>query len=215
MADAVLRVILADDHPVFRAGLRGVLDRMTDATVVAEAGDGADVVRLTTEHRPDVVLMDLHMPGLGGVEATRRITAAHPDVAVVVLTMLEDDGSVLAALRAGARGYLLKGADEAEIAASLRIVAAGGIALGPLVGGRMVEVLTGDLTAPAAPFPELTERERDVLRLLARGRSNPAIAAELHLGRQTVRNYVSSIFAKLDVADRGEAIVRARDAGLR
>lgn len=208
-----LRVLLVDDHPVFRSGLRGVLDRMVGATVVGEAGDGSTAVRLAADLVPDIVLMDLHMPGISGVDATRLITAANPDVAVVVLTMLEDDGSVFAALRAGARGYLLKGVGETEIEAALRVVATGGVVFGPTVASRML-VHFAARPPRAGPFPQLTERETEVLRLVAHGRSNVAIAAELHLSHQTVRNYVSSVFAKLHVADRAEAIVRARDSGL-
>ena len=186
---------------------------MPDACAVGEAADGETALRLVLELAPDVVLMDLHLPGLSGIEVTDKITERHPDVAVVALTMLEDEGSMLAAIRAGARAYLLKGADEAEISATLRVVSAGGVVFGPDVAARALASIRAENSTRARPFAGLSQREAEVLELLARGRSNLAIASTLHLGHQTVRNYVSNIFTKLGVEDRAEAIVRARESG--
>lgn len=209
----VFRVLLVDDHPMFRSGLRGVVDRMPDACAVGEAGDGETALRLFGELTPDVVLMDLHLPGLSGIEVTREMTERDPNVAVVALTMLQDEGSMLAAMRAGARAYLLKGADEGEIAATMRMVRAGGVVFGPDVAARALASVRAEHPTPPRPFAGLSQREVDVLDQLARGRSNLAIASTLHLSHQTVRNYVSTIFTKLGVEDRAEAIVRARQAG--
>jgi DNA-binding NarL/FixJ family response regulator len=210
----ILRVLIADDHPLFRAGVRAVVERMADGRVVGEAGTGREAAALALELAPDIVLMDLHMPEENGIEASRRICATTP-AAVIVLTMLEDDDSVFAALKAGARGYLLKGADEAEIVSAIRVVGDGGAVLGPAVASRTLQFfITADLAAPSPTFPELTDRERKVLELLATGKSNAAIAATLYLSQKTVRNYVSNIFTKLHIADRAEAIIRAREAGL-
>ena len=208
-----LRVVLVDDHPMFRQGLRVLLEDL-GVVVVAEAGDGHAGVEAVVEHRPDVVCMDLQMPGLSGVEATRRLTEVQPDAKVLVLTMVEDDQAVFAAVQAGALGYLLKGAGQEEISRALASVAAGQGVYGPEIARRLRSFFTGAAVASAQPFPALSEREREVLTLIAEGASNTDIARRLFLSDKTVRNYVSSIFTKLDVTGRPEAIVRAREAGL-
>ena len=208
-----LRVVVADDHPVFRSGLRTLLEDL-GMQVVAEAADGHSAVELAMTHAPDVVLMDLQMPGVSGLEATRRLSGAAPGIRVLVLTMVEDDGTLFAALRAGAAGYLLKGAGPDEIDRAVRGVAAGEAVYGAGVADRLRAMFTAGPAPAAAPFPQLAERERDVLALLASGASNTEIARRLFLSDKTVRNYVSSIFSKLGVRDRAQAIVRAREAGL-
>ena len=210
-----IRVLIADDHPFFRDGVRVLLEATPETAVAGEATTGDEVIALAERLQPDVVLMDLKMPGPNGIEATRRILAASPHIAVLVVTMYEDDDSVFAALRAGARGYLLKGADEEELLRAIRGVARGEAIFGPTIARRLLRFFAApQLTAPPPPFPELTEREREVLALLARGRSNPEIAGQLYLSPKTVRNHVSNILSKLQVADRAQAMVRARDAGL-
>jgi DNA-binding NarL/FixJ family response regulator len=211
----MIRVVVADDHPVFRRGLVGVLTEDSSVQVVGEAADGDTVLELAAQCSPDVVLMDLHMPGTGGVEATRRLAVEQPDVAVLVLSMLDDDESVHAALQAGARGYLVKGADGERIADAVRSVAAGEAVFGADVAGRILGVLSAQRrSARPGPFPMLTDREEEVLRLIANGASNGDIARKLVLSDKTVRNHVTNIFAKLGVTDRPQAIVRAREAGL-
>jgi len=211
----VIRVVLVDDHPVFRHGLRALLGAIDGVEVVAEGADGAEAIRLVDEWSPEVVGMDLNMPGITGVEATRRIVSAAPATGVLVLTMFEDDESVFAAMRAGARGYLVKGADSPDVVRAITAVAGGEAIFGPSVAQRVLGYLTRPLTAQdEVVFPELTSREREVLTLLAAGRSNNQIAQALSLSSKTVRNNVSSIFSKLQVADRSEAIVRARRAGM-
>lgn len=208
-----VRVLVADDHPVFRSGLRTLLEDL-GVEVVGEAPDGGAAVQLALEHRPDVVLMDLQMPGVNGLQATRRLADAAPDVRVLVLTMVEDDAMLFAALRAGAAGYLLKGAGPEEIDRAVRGVAAGDAVYGAGVAGRLRAMFAAGPAAAPVAFPQLVERERDVLALMATGASNPEIARRLFLSDKTVRNYVSSIFAKLGVRDRAQAIVTAREAGL-
>jgi DNA-binding NarL/FixJ family response regulator len=208
-----IRVLLADDHPVVRGGLRALLESLPGYEVVGEATDGDAAVREAQLTKPDVVLMDIRMPGIDGIEATRQVRAAVPETAVLVLTMLDDDDTVFAAMRAGAQGYLLKGAEQGDIDRAIRAVVAGEAIFSPGVAQRVL----GFFAAPVAgsdPFPELTAREREVLDLVAAGRRNQAIAAELFLSPKTVANHISSIFAKLAVADRSEAIVRARRGGL-
>lgn len=208
-----LRVVLVDDHPMFRQGLRTLLEDL-GVTVLAEAADGESGVAAVVEHRPDVVFMDLQMPGVSGVEATRRLTDLEPDVKVLVLTMVEDDQAVFAAIQAGALGYLLKGAGQEEISRALASVATGQAVYGAGIARRLRGFFAGGGDASAKPFPSLSEREREVLALIAEGASNTDIARRLFLSDKTVRNYVSSIFAKIDVAGRSEAIVKAREAGL-
>jgi DNA-binding NarL/FixJ family response regulator len=213
MSTARVRVLLADDHPLFRQGLRTIIAGAPDLEVVAEAATGVEAVSLTHELEPDVVLMDLHMPELGGLEATRRILEQRSDVRVLVLTMIEQDAMVLAALQAGARGYLLKGADRDEVLRAVRGVAQGDAVLGAAVADRLSDLL--ERSPPTArPFPELTDREHQVLELIASGSTNAEIAAELELSLKTVRNNVSNVLTKLRVAGRAQAIVKARDAGL-
>jgi DNA-binding NarL/FixJ family response regulator len=209
-----IRVLIADDHPLFRDGLRGLLASRDGLDVVGEAASGQEAVTLAASAFPDVVVMDLHMPGLNGIDATRRIMAASPHTAVLVLTMFSDDDSVFAAMRAGARGYLLKGAGQVEIVQAIQTVARGEAVFGPAIADRVLAYFSGPQPAPAEAFPELTEREREVLELLARGELNAAIGRRLGLSPKTIRNHVSNIFAKLQVADRAQAVIRAREAGL-
>ncbi|GAA1574092.1 response regulator transcription factor [Actinomadura kijaniata] len=209
-----IRVLITDDHPVFREGLKGLLHALGGIEVVGEAECGPDAVRMAAELQPDVVVMDLHMPGGNGIEATRTLTRASPRIGVLVLTMFRDDDSVFAAMRAGARGYLLKESGAEEIARAVRAVAAGEAIYGPEIARRVLTYFTDMPDPRQAAFPQLTEREREVLELIAQGRSNSEIAAALFLSQKTVRNHVSNIFMKLHVADRAQAIVLAREAGL-
>jgi DNA-binding NarL/FixJ family response regulator len=210
-----LRVLICDDHPVFRNGLRMLLSAQDGIDVVGDASTGREAVTRADELQPDVVVMDLQMPELNGIEATREIVATSPHVKVLVLTMFEDDDSVFAAMRAGARGYLLKGADQDEIVRAIEAVGSGEAIFGPRVAARVIEYFTTPQPTHAAQaFPELTARELEVLERIARGESNATIARHFVLSQKTVRNHVSNIFTKLQVADRAQAIVRAREAGL-
>lgn len=210
-----LRVLLADDHPVFRMGLRALLNSLPETVVVGEASDGAAAVRLAAELRPEVVVMDLNMPGMNGVDATRSIVSDQSNTYVLVLTLSEDDESVFAAMRAGARGYLVKGSETDEVVAAITAVGRGEAIFGPSVAQRILTFLTRPLSAyDEQMFPELSHREREVLDLIATGVSNTDIARRLFLSPKTVRNHISHVFTKLQVADRAQAIVRARAAGL-
>ena len=210
-----IRILVADDHALFRDGLRALFGSVPDAEVVGEAATGEEAVARAEELQPDVVLMDIQMPGVNGIEATRRIVSQSPHVGVVVVTMFEDDDSVFAAMRAGARGYVLKGADQDEILKVIRAVAGGEAFFGMEIARRLMSFFSGPKPlAPAEAFPALTAREREVLDLLAKGRSNNEIARDLFLSQKTVRNHISNVFAKLQVADRAQAIVRAREAGM-
>ena len=216
MTGGAIRVVLADDHPVYRQGLAAVVSDADDVDLVGVAADGGEAVALAVEHTPDVALLDVHMPGISGIDATRRLAVEAPQVAVLVLTMLEDDESVLAAMAAGARGYLVKGATGDRILAAIRAVAAGEAVFGPSVAGHILDLVGTDRRASrhGRTFAALTEREEEVLALIAAGRSNREIAQVLVVADKTVRNHVSSIFTKLQVADRAQAIVKAREAGL-
>jgi DNA-binding NarL/FixJ family response regulator len=212
-----LTVVVADDHPMYRNGIRAALDDVDDIDVVGEATDGDQAVEAARSLRPDVVLMDLHMPGTNGIEATRRLVNEVPDVGVLVLTMFDDDESLFAAVRAGARGYLVKGAAQEQIVRAIRAVAGGEVVFGSGVAERVIAFFaaSGRIGSRAGrQFPELTERELEVLELIARGLNNTEIARRLVVSDKTVRNHVSSVFTKLHVADRAQAIVRARESGL-
>ncbi len=215
-----VRVLIAGDHPVVRGGLRALLGTIEGLEVVGEAVDGVAAIREAHVLHPDVVLMDVRMPGVDGIEATRRLRAALPDVAVIMLTMYDDDATVFTAMQAGARGYLLKGAEQEEIVAAIRAVAAGQAIFGPGVAARVLGFFATPPVPSARPalgnepFPQLTEREREILAHLAAGKRTAAIAAELFLSPKTVSNNLTAIFAKLQVADRAGAIIRAREEGL-
>ena len=209
------RILIADDHALFRYGLRAMLSSVPEFEVVGEAATGEEAAARTAELRPDVVLMDIQMPEVNGIEATRRIVEGNPGVGVIVLTMFGDDDRVFAAMRAGARGYVLKGADGDEVLRVIRAVTSGEARFGPEIAKRLMGFFSA--TRPAAPleaFPELTAREREVLELIAQGRSNAEITRRLFLSPKTVRNHISNIFTKLQVSDRAQAIVRAREAGM-
>jgi DNA-binding NarL/FixJ family response regulator len=208
-----LRVLVADDHPLFRAGLRSTFEFAESIELVGEVESGEQAIEAARRLEADVVVMDLHMPGLNGIEATRAIVASRPETGVLVLTMFEDDDSVFAAMRAGARGYLLKGADQEEILRAVQAVGRGEAIFGPSIARRVIEFMSRPVQRPVL-FPELTDREREVLELIAQGLSNARIAEHFVLSQKTVRNHVSNIFTKLRVADRAQAIVRAREAGL-
>jgi DNA-binding NarL/FixJ family response regulator len=215
MTGQSLNVVIADDHPAFRVGLRVLLEAM-HVDVLAEAATGEEAVSIVIDRAPDVVLMDLHMPDLGGIEATRRIVAAAPRSSVLVLTMFEDDDSVFAALRAGARGYLLKGAGQEELGRAIQAVACGEAIFSPAIATKVIDFFARADPAglPPTVFSDLTNREREVLDLIAQGLPNSEITRRLVLSPKTVRNHVSNILNKLQVRDRAEAIVRAREAGL-
>jgi DNA-binding NarL/FixJ family response regulator len=209
-----IRVLIADDHPVFRFGLRMVLLAERDLELAGEAENGHEAVELAQELRPDVALLDLNMPELDGIGATSQIVRVSPRTGILILTMLEDQASVLAAMRAGARGYIVKGSGSAEIARAIRGVAAGEAVLGPSVAGMVLSALQPPAPSSDRPFPDLTRREYEVLQLLAQGQSNNAIADRLFVSEKTIRNHLSIIFDKLDVASRAEAIVLAHRNGI-
>ena len=213
MADSI-RVLIADDHPLFRDGMHGLLDSVSDTEVVGEANSGEEVVARAAELQPDVILMDIKMPGMNGIEATREILQVSPHIAILVVTMFEDDDFVFAAMRAGARGYLLKGANQMETLRAIRAVANGEAIFGPVIAQRLLTFFAAAPTAPPKVFPELTEREGEILQLIARGQTNEEIAGALGLSLKTERNHVSNIYSKLQVADRAQAVIRAREAGL-
>jgi DNA-binding NarL/FixJ family response regulator len=214
-----IQVLIADDHLFYREGVRTLLQGVPDIEVVSEAATGDDAITQAAQLQPHVILMDIKMPGLNGIEATRRIQHTSSHIGVLVVTMFEDDDSVFAAMRAGARGYLLKDADQDELVQAVRAVSRGQAIFSPAIAQRLIQyfaVLPSQAAHAGPPlvFPELTDREREVLALIARGDSNAAIAHRLVLSIKTVQNHVSNIFSKLQVADRAQAIVRARAAGL-
>lgn len=210
----MIRLLVADDHPAYRRGLELMLANAADIEIVGEADTGARAVELATSLRLDVILMDLRMPDLDGIEATRRLSQSGSTAAVVVLTMFEDDDSVFAAMRAGAMGYLLKGAEQEEIERAIRAAAAGEAIFGPRIAQRVVAHFASGTGSTAAAFPALTDREREILEMVAAGKGNATIAHELMISLKTVRNHVSNIFTKLQVSERSQAIVKAREAGL-
>jgi DNA-binding NarL/FixJ family response regulator len=213
--EGTIRILIADDHGIVREGLRAVLGPEPDMDVVGEATTGKEVVEWATELRPNVILMDIQMPGMNGIDATRRILETNPHVGVVVLTMFEDDDSVFSAMRAGARGYVLKGTPPSQILKVLRAVAGGEAYFGPEIARRLMDFFSARKPAhPEESFPELSPREREILDLIARGYPNTKIATRLFVSPKTIGNHISHIFTKLQVADRAHAIIRAREGGL-
>jgi DNA-binding NarL/FixJ family response regulator len=209
-----IRVLIADDHTLFRDGLVGLLNSVDDIEVIGTAQDGQEAVHQATEFQPDVILMDILMPELNGIEATRAIIKDHPQMGVIMLTMFEDDESVFSAMRAGARGYILKGADQDDVLLAIRAVYRGEALFGPSIAARLMDFFTIPASEPSQVFPELTEREHEILALIAQGMSNHEIAEQLNISLKTVRNHVSNIYNKMQVTDRVQAVLRAREAGL-
>ncbi len=210
-----LTILIADDHPLFRKGMRALLESFPDSECVGEAKNGREAIELATKLQPDVVLMDLQMPNGGGLAATRELNNRCPHIRILVVTLFEDDDSVFAALRAGARGYILKDTDEDEMMRALRAVSEGEAIFSPAIATRLIDYFATTRTQiPQEVFPELTEREREILTHIARGETNAAIADSLTISLKTVRNHVSNIYSKLHVADRAQAVIRARKAGL-
>ena len=213
MTDSI-RVLIADDHPVFRDGLRALVESAPDLDLAGEATTGLEAVELAASGKPAVILMDLRMPDLSGIEATRRIVETDPSVAILIVTMSEDDESLFAAMRAGARGYIPKDAERDQILSAIRAAALGEAVFGASIARRVAEFFAAPRSPAAEPFPDLTDRENEILELIAQGRSNGEIAGRLGINSKTVRNHVANVFNKLQVADRAHAIVRAREAGL-
>ncbi len=209
-----LSVLIADDHPVFRKGLRTLIGTMPGTEIAGEASTGVEAARLAEQLQPDVVLMDLQMPEGGGLAAIRQIVETSPHIRILVVTMFQDDDSVFAAMRAGARGYVLKDTDDDDIKRAILAAGNGGAIFSPAIAERLIAFFAARPAWPSTVFPELTASERNVLGLMARGANNEEIARELSFSEKTVRNYVSNIFGKLQVADRAQAIVKAREAGL-
>jgi DNA-binding NarL/FixJ family response regulator len=209
-----LAILIADDHPVFRKGLRALLASMPEVELAGEATTGEEAIRLAEQLQPDVILMDLHMPGGGGLPAIRQIVQTSPHIRILVVTMFEDDDSVFAALRAGARGYVLKDMNDEDISRAILAVGRGEAIFSPAIAGRLMSFFSARPALPTEIFPEVTDSERNVLKLMSQGLSNDAIARQLSFSPKTVRNYVSNIFSKLQVADRAQAVVKARQAGL-
>ncbi len=210
-----IRILIADDHELFRDGLRALIASAPDMELVGEADTGTEVISRTGDLEPDVVLMDIQMPGLDGIEATRQVVRANPHVGILIITMFDDDPSVFAAMRAGARGYVLKGAKHAEMLRAIRAVADREAIFSSAVATRMIQFFSSMKPSALPPvFPELSEREREILTLVAQGYKNPEIAERLVISNKTVRNHISNIFDKLQVADRAQAIIKAREAGL-
>lgn len=210
-----INILVVDDHNLFRQGLMALLEAAVETAVVGEAGNGKEAIAQAKKTAPDVILMDIQMPELNGIEAAKRILAEQPNIGIIMLTMLEDDDSLFAAMRAGARGYILKGADKAEVLKTVTAVAQGQALFGPKIASQITTFFQrGGGETAVAPFPELTDRERELLSLIAQGLSNSDIATRLHISGKTVSNHISNIFGKLQVADRAQAIIKARDAGL-
>ncbi len=209
-----IRVLIADDHTLFRAGLHALLNLFSDILVVGEASTGEEAITKAEAVQPDIILMDVQMPGVNGIEATRRIVRTSPNIGIIVVTMFEDNESVFSAMRAGAHGYILKEAGEEEVLRAIHSVSKGEALFGPAIARRLMNFFSQPEVVSNPVFPELTEREREILDLIARGENNAAIAQRLVLSPHTIRNHISNIFSKLQVADRAEAIIRAREAGL-
>jgi DNA-binding NarL/FixJ family response regulator len=215
MSNEPLRILIVDDHPLVRKGLLALLSSMPEFSVVGEAANGREAITQAAELQPDIILMDLDMPELNGIDATRQITRSSPHIGILVLTMLEDDASVFAAMRAGARGYLLKGSDQTDVLRAISAVAHGEAIFSQSIAQRLMQYFANmQPILPRDAFPDLTEREREILGLIALGKSNAEIAEELVLSPKTVSNHVSNIFSKLQVVDRAQAVLRARQAGL-
>lgn len=213
-----IKVLIADDHLFYREGVRTLLGTAEEIEIIGEASNGLDVVTRASELQPDIILMDLKMPGLNGIDATRQIMQKQPNAGILVITMFDDDESVFAVMRAGARGYILKDADQEELVRAITAVYSGEAIFSPAIAQRMMNYFSNvpreGKSMVNRPFPELTERETDILEWLAQGYSNPAIANKLSLSVKTVQNNVSNILSKLQVVDRTEAIIRAREKGL-